>query len=116
MESIKNEINREGNNFFVINCYIVNSFILFDKTNQPHAKPKEVTLLNFQKKLSVQLVNVFSSRKKEVSIPNKIAMTHTLYQIKGKFRECVWCAMKNYKTDSGIPICSSWKCKECNVM
>lgn len=104
--------------YFVINASVVNSFIIYESSNRTHLKPSSVTLLNFQKNLAIQLMNHSPHLKKNQPKQDSSLssmQSHSLVQVKGLNRQCVFCTQQNYKTDSGYNVRTSWKCQECDI-
>lgn len=99
---------------FVIQCALINSFILFDRTNRPHLKPKNVTLYNYQKSLSVQLVGNFSSRLHATLTPSLSYCEHKLIKIE-KPRCCKMCINYERTTPAGLPIRTRFMCDMCAI-
>ena len=103
--------------YFVIDVAAVNSFIIYDLTNQPCLSSKGNRQLQFRLNLVSQLIGDFSSRKYETKLvkKNNQNIYHVLKKMIKSKKYCVYCKQNNYFTNSGKRISSSFKCGACNV-
>ena len=110
--------------WYIINMAIVNSWLLYQKSEKDPAPPKSYDHLQFRMDVADQLRAGYTSRKHRVGRKTKhcnkpIALQsishHELVKIEGRKRMCRECVHQQRKTASGRPVETTFRCKFCDI-
>ena len=103
------------------NVCLVNSFILYDRTNHPPSTAHGNRQVTFRRNLARQLIGTFTSRKRsgrKRSLPIGTAsphLFHTLQKISGRVKVSALRSEKKKETPSGRGKETKYKCKQCDL-
>lgn len=105
--------------FFLVNCAIVNAFILFSATSTRQNTRKRFTHLDFRMELVHQMIAGFSGLKRKAEEPVQVVQDPQNYLVhesvhKGSKRRCRvhMSKMERKETAFGCKVCNVHLCKD----
>jgi len=106
--------------FFMLNCCVVNSFLLYKAVSRRRTSKKRYAHLDYREELVSELIAGYTSRKRPSSamkpkrVGNENVPAHSLERLPWKKRRCVQCVSRGERKESvfGCAMCGVNLCKK----